>query len=145
MGVDSILLICAILALLAWYIVVPYRKFKREENRKYPSPDGPVTITKPDHPPLIQLEMPNGALEWAETHHEIVSFIALRLEKHEGEYLNSTCPVVLRHEEHGTGGLYELGIEWTDEFEKKYAGVAWGEELEYFDEMEKFLESKINS
>lgn len=78
-------------------------------------------------------------LDWIETHHEMVTYIALAVHKEEGF-------AFARSEEQGTGGLYELGEELTDEFQRLYGGTAWGEdettEKSYFDVIELFLEKK---
>ena len=82
-------------------------------------------------------EFVNGFSSWMETHHEVVAEIAFidTLELEEG----------LIHEirtTHGTGGIYELAESLTDEFEQKYKGTAWGEELEFFETLQTFLNQK---
>lgn len=74
---------------------------------------------------------PNGFTSWMETHHEVVEFVTLNAD--EGE---------LRRRRHlqGTGGIYELAEEWTDEFEKLHEGRQW--DGEFYDEIQKFLEGK---
>lgn len=144
MELDSILLICFIVSVLTWYIVIPYRKMKQDQklfHNDYPSPNGPVKVSRPDksYVQKTQMRMPNGAISWAETHHEIVCFIQTRLDRDEDD----DCPVMIRQKEHGTGGVIELGIDWTDEFEETHIDVSWGEEMDWHDEIEKFLTNKL--
>jgi hypothetical protein len=40
----------------------------------------------------------------------------------------------------GTGGIYELAEQWTDEFENLHLDQEW--DGEFFDEIEKFCNSK---
>ncbi len=80
---------------------------------------------------------PNGFTSWHETHFEIVQAIIVEYMKDE-----PSGPVKERHEASGHGGLYELAQELTDEFEKKYEGVVWGVEIEFFDTIEEFIEEK---
>lgn len=79
---------------------------------------------------------PNGFTSWHETHYEIVSAIHEELNK-------ADSPVTKLMEEDGIGGLYEFAAGLTFEFETKFKGIAWGEELEYFDEIEKYLTEKL--
>ena len=73
--------------------------------------------------------------DWIETYFEVVTWINEQLE-HE-----DSLPYL--HEHHkGRGGLYELAEDLTDEFQKEYEDVAWGEELEYYDVLEMFLNNK---
>jgi hypothetical protein len=60
---------------------------------------------------------PAGFSSWMETHHEVVAFITIQ--QHE---CRKGTPIYHRHESQGTGGLYELAEEWTDEFENTYKG-----------------------
>jgi len=84
--------------------------------------------------------MPNGIESWVETHHDVVRFISKVEEDWDGG--ETDCPIIKRHEERGFGGMYELGIEWTNEFEEMHAGVIWGVYEEYIDEIHSFLELK---
>jgi len=82
-----------------------------------------------------QKDFPNGFENWAETHHIIVQEIT-KAEDGGGQ-------VDLIENTQGMGGLWILGQELTDEFEKLNEGVAWGEDgREYFDELWAFLDSK---
>lgn len=78
----------------------------------------------------------NGKESWVETHFEVVSVISYisRLDEPYGL-------VKERLEAQGTGGLYELAEEITDEFEKTYNGKKW--DGEYFEEIWKFLENRL--
>ena len=79
----------------------------------------------------------NGFDSWQETHFEVVSQIShiSRLDEPYGL-------VAQRIEESGTGGLYELAEELTDEFEKLNEDRLW--DGEYFEEIEEFLNKKLN-
>ena len=79
---------------------------------------------------------PNGFKSWQETHFEVVSIISCiwRLDKPYGVVLQ-------RHEEQGTGGLYELAEELTDKFETLNKDREW--DGEFFEEIEEFLTKKL--
>jgi hypothetical protein len=72
---------------------------------------------------------------WIETHHEVVSTIAISLHLNEPDTL-----WMKRAEEQGTGGLYELAQELTDEFEKANETREW--DGDFFNEIEAFMEFK---
>jgi hypothetical protein len=78
---------------------------------------------------------PAGFSSWMETHHEVVAFITIQ--QHE---CRKGTPIYHRHESQGTGGLYELAEEWTDEFENTYKDTDW--DGEFFDTIEEFLQEK---
>ena len=88
---------------------------------------------------------PNGFESWMETHHEIVSAMTQELlswnnipdDKRKSKIMSRL------YYEQGTGAMYELAQELTDEFEKEYQGVEW--DGEFFDEIEKFIEQKLYS
>lgn len=92
-------------------------------------------------------EFPNGFTNWHETHFEIVQEIAQRLSALGP--VSEDCVVQQRQKEQGHGGLYELAQELTDEFEKKYEDVAWGEDevdgeiLEFYETIEAFCFNKL--
>jgi len=88
-------------------------------------------------------EFPNGFTQWMETHHDVVAEITSLIDNKYFDDLGETI-VHIRLREHGIGGMYELCEELTDEFEKQFEGVAWGEELEYYDELEHFLTEKLS-
>ena len=83
-------------------------------------------------------EFPNGFGSWHETHHEVVSFLTLEYERD-----SVTSRVAEFYERNGTGGMYELARELTDEFETLNKGREW--DGEFFEEIEFFLTQKINN
>jgi hypothetical protein len=80
------------------------------------------------------MTFPNGFTSWYETHHEIVSMIALAYEHDEPN-------MVAFVERRGTGGLYEMGFLMTQEFEQQHAGRQW--DGEFFEELEHYFAQKI--
>lgn len=74
---------------------------------------------------------------YIETYFHVVRFIA---EKENCEKSNNF--VLKTRNLQGVNGLYILGKGWTEEFEKEYADVKWGEDLEYYDTLEEFLIEK---
>jgi hypothetical protein len=82
-------------------------------------------------------EFPNGFELWIETYHEISKYIALQLIKEDED---SDGEVLAKYDEQGTGGMYDLAEEWTDEFESINEGVLW--ESNYFEAIDKFLHDK---
>lgn len=79
---------------------------------------------------------PNGFTSWAETHYEVVQAMC------ETFYARKRTGVVAEtHNESGTGGLYELAEDLTDEFEKQYEGHEWAGD--YFDTIESWLNEKL--
>lgn len=74
-------------------------------------------------------------IDWIETHYEVVAFI--------DGIMSSDEPwgvVAERHDAQGRGGLYELSVEWTDEFQRENNDREW--DGEFFDEIELFLTNK---
>ena len=65
-------------------------------------------------------KLPKGFREWAETHHQIVCTIHALIN-------NDTMPNRLLDivDKDGLGGLYELGIELTNEFCRIYENEEW--------------------
>lgn len=49
----------------------------------------------------------------------------------------------LVEQEKGRGGMWELAESFTDEFQTKYKDTTWGEELEWHDTLELFLNEKL--
>lgn len=78
----------------------------------------------------------NGFTNWVETHHEIVDYLT-RTRFTEGSMSYE------RDQAQGTGGLWELGEDLTNEFEKKYEGKDW--DGEFYDTIEEFLNEKENA
>ena len=72
--------------------------------------------------------------EYLETHYEIVASF---YNHQESEVLNEI------ENNKGRGGMWEYAKQLTDEFLALHEGVVWGEELEWFDELENFLKNKI--
>ena len=82
---------------------------------------------------MARKNFPSGFTSWIETHHEVVSFMALELQKD----VIGLKVLRERYEAQGTGGMYELAEELTDKFEKMNKGRLWNGE--FFDEIEDFL------
>lgn len=74
--------------------------------------------------------------EYLEVHFEMASAIERGLSSIADTVANRTAYTG------GHGALYELAKSWTDEFMAKYEGVVWGEELEFFDTLEQFIDEK---
>jgi hypothetical protein len=64
--------------------------------------------------------LPKGFRDWAETHHEIVCTIHAMID-------NETMPPKLEGilDKEGLGGLYDLGIDLTNEFCNTYENRVW--------------------
>ena len=82
-------------------------------------------------------QFPNGFISWMETHYEIVAKLTLELVKDEID----SCLVRDRYDSQGTGGMYELAEELTDEFETANQGRLW--EGDYFDTLDTFINLKL--
>lgn len=80
----------------------------------------------------------NGFASWMETHHEVCEFIGYRLK--ESELLYTENVINETESTQGTGGLYTLAEQWTDEFEKLNEGRVW--DGEFFNEIGNFLNEK---
>ena len=82
-------------------------------------------------------EFPNGFESYLETHYEVVSYLSM--------CLNNTPEgkVAKHYNQHGTGGMYDLAKELTDKFETKFKDVVWGEEFDYMDTIDEFLEKEL--
>jgi hypothetical protein len=78
-------------------------------------------------------------MEYMETHHEVVAFITERLLNDDID----TGVIFETAQESGTGGIYELAIEWTNEFMAANDGRLW--DGEFFDEIEEFCMKKDSS
>lgn len=76
----------------------------------------------------------NGFQSWQETHFEVVSFI--------NDPDNTNSPIIQDvYEENGTGGMYELAENLTDEFESISKNKEW--DGDFFDEIKLFLLNKF--
>ena len=74
---------------------------------------------------------------WTETHFEVVSAITF----HSRQEPITSKVVAERLEAQGTGGLYELAVELTNEFEEINRNRQW--DGEFFDEIEGFIEERL--
>jgi hypothetical protein len=86
---------------------------------------------------IIMKHFPNGFTSWAETHHEVVQFIT---NEEQANKIIGEDVVTYIASQMGTGGLYELAMKWTDEFEEKNKDREW--DGEFFEELERFLSDK---
>lgn len=82
------------------------------------------------------MEFVNGFESWHETHYEVVQAITMEHAKDEPQGL-----VKERHDAQGHGGLYELAVELTNEFEKLNEGREW--DGEYLQEIDEFMKAKL--
>lgn len=76
--------------------------------------------------------------DYLETYYEMVQAITIEHMKDEPQGI-----VKDRHDAQGHGGLYELAKELTDEFQEKHNGRLW--DGDFFDEIQSFLNEKLNS
>jgi hypothetical protein len=78
----------------------------------------------------------NGFREWAETHHEIVCTIHAMID-------NETMPAGLEKviDKEGLGGLYDLGIDLTNEFCNTYVNHVW--DGDWIDTIIEFINVKL--
>jgi hypothetical protein len=84
----------------------------------------------------MEKQFPNGFQSWAETHHEIVSIVTLEIQA------PISMPISLQEiEMQGTGGIWELCIRLTDEFEEMNRGREW--DGEFFEEIESFVSKNL--
>jgi hypothetical protein len=88
-------------------------------------------------------DFPNGFESWYETFFDITQAITMYMND-ESYDQDQKGLIEDRQREQGIGGMYELTRELTDEFELKSQGVVWGEEAEYFDTIEEFINEKFN-
>ncbi len=80
--------------------------------------------------------MPKGFREWAETHHEIVCTIHALID-------NDTIPQRIQNilDTEGFAGLYDLGIELTNEFCNTYENKEW--DGDWIDTIIDFVNKKL--
>lgn len=80
--------------------------------------------------------LPKGFRDWAETHHEIVCTIHAMID-------NETMPPKLEGilDKEGFGGLYDLGIDLTNEFCNTYENRVW--DGDWIDTIIEFLKLKL--
>lgn len=84
----------------------------------------------------MEKNFPNGFNSWIETYFEVVSHINNTVNK-EKTIAHG------RMTQQGTGGLYEMAEELTDQFETINQGREW--DGEFFDEIENWLTEKENN
>ena len=85
----------------------------------------------------VNKQFPNGFTSWQETHFQIVAQITLIGQS------DTPCGIVpFIMDMQGTGGLYELAEDLTNEFENMYAGFEW--DGEFFEEIDKFCDIKLS-
>lgn len=77
-------------------------------------------------------KFPNGFSSWMETFYEVTCYIYDTM-GYSGTMANKVV------ERQGTGGLYELAEDLTDEFEKIYKGKEW--DGEWLDTIHEFLQT----
>jgi hypothetical protein len=89
-------------------------------------------------------EFQNGFQSWMETHHEVVTFIAVFLIEVKGfpsdKSVQSTSVIQKEYGLEGTTAMYELAEKWTDEFELLNKGRDW--DGEFYEEVEVFCMKK---
>ncbi len=83
-------------------------------------------------------KFPNGIASYLETHFEITSFISNELRKDTTEYSGITTVA----ENQGSGGIYELVEDLTDEFEALHSDNDWIE-MEFLETLEQFVHDKL--
>lgn len=87
----------------------------------------------------LKAQFPNGFESWHETHFEVVQRITFMEDNPEANVVSEI------EYTGGTGALYELAKDLTDEFEKIHEGKEWGidDDTQYFDAIEEFLNEKL--
>lgn len=86
----------------------------------------------------MEKHFPNGFPSWNETHFQIVSAIAVELQK---DNISSKA-ICLRIETQGSCGLYELAEELTDKFESTNKGRIW--DGDWLEAIEEFLKKELS-
>lgn len=76
-----------------------------------------------------------GFTSWQNTHFEIVDFIVHHRD------VKMTGEIEQSHASQGTPALWDLAVQWANEFEQKYKDEDW-QELDYYEEVEKFCKLK---
>lgn len=74
-------------------------------------------------------------LDWAETHHVIVEAIVEAGE--ESNVINITREI------QGMGGIWFLGIELTNKFQDLHKDTIWGEDVDWFDTINEFIDKEL--
>ena len=84
--------------------------------------------------------MTNGFRSWAETHHEVVTIVTYLLDRDtEIGQMPRLLEEIFTNE--GTGGLYDLCIDLTTEFESIHEGRVW--DGDWLDAVIEFVNEKI--
>lgn len=85
----------------------------------------------------MEKQFPNGFVNWAETHHEVVSIVTAIM-------LKGSLPIVLEEAQlmDGHFGITQFCIDVADEFEELNRGREW--DGEFYEEIEQFTNKKIN-
>lgn len=87
---------------------------------------------------VLEEKFPNGFTDWTETHHFVSQEITI------AENLEEVPDRVASiRSEFGVAGLWELSRNLTNKFEKENAGVVWGEDKDYHETFEAFIEKEI--
>jgi hypothetical protein len=88
-------------------------------------------------------DLPNGFSSWQETHYEVVSYLTASLVSNDEREPECQNMATKMQERQGTGGLYELAEQLTDEFERLNIDRIW--DGDFYDEIETFLNNKEKS
>lgn len=83
---------------------------------------------------LKQLNANKPGGDYLETYYEMVS----QLETLKNQPGNQVADV---YDHGGTGSMYEMAEEWTDEFQREHEGKQWNGE--FFDAVDRFVENKL--
>jgi len=86
----------------------------------------------------MEKHFPNGFPSWSETHFQIVSAIAVELQK---DNISSKA-ISLRIDAQGSCGMYELAEELTNKFEITNKGRVW--DGDWLDAIEEFLKKELS-
>ena len=84
-------------------------------------------------------KFPNGFESWHEVHYEIAS--AINDEAKQTEIKSKLIESILDND--GLGGLYELAKKLSFEFEDTYKGTIWGEDLNFFETINTFIQHEL--
>ena len=88
------------------------------------------------HVPLKK--MPNGLESFSTTQYYISDSIFDEINREGSVHTSESIA-----EKTGTDGLHDLVYQLTNEFENKFEGASWGEDLVFLDEVEQFLKDKV--
>ncbi len=119
------------------------RAYSRHEFYKWVYDNYPNVYFEPKKGKISRIKLSHELrfinTDWIEAHHDIVAEISRinSLDKPYGLVRKAT-------EENGISGMYDLGIKLTDEFIKLHEKTIWGEELEYYETIELFLNQKLS-